>query len=132
MQAHKLGMKYPNYVFLTYGSYKSQWWINYEENCSPDDIAKVLQFSLAALHFDVSCRDKMFYHFCYDATWVLAHTLHGSIGTNESLWRASSSRSECSEVITDCFCKLQGNLSCQMMDRLQTLKFKGTSVSIII
>ena len=129
MQAHKLGMKYPKYVFLTYGFYKSQWWINYEETCSPYDIAEVLQFSLAALHFNIPCRDKMFYQFCYDAIWVLAYTLHGSIGTNENLLRASGS--ECGEV-TDCFCKLQGNFSCQMMDRLQIIKFKGTSVSIIM
>ena len=47
-------MKYPQYLFLTYGSYESQWWaaqMDEEVNCNPQDRAEVLQFSLAALHF---------------------------------------------------------------------------------
>ena len=50
-------MKYPQYLFLTYGSYESQWWaLQIDEevepiNCSPEDRAEVLQFSFAALHF---------------------------------------------------------------------------------
>lgn len=55
-QAHKLGMKYPKYLFLTYGSYESQWWTMDDDQtdlmeCTPSDRADVLQFSLAALHF---------------------------------------------------------------------------------
>lgn len=50
-------MKYPQYLFLTYGSYESQWWAAQMDeevdliNCNPQDRAEVLQFSLAALHF---------------------------------------------------------------------------------
>lgn len=47
-------MKYPQYLFLTYGSYESQWWASQMDepiNCSPEDRAEVLQFSFAALHF---------------------------------------------------------------------------------
>ena len=53
MQAYKLGIKYPKYVFLTYGSYQSQWWSSDEvsDECSPEEIAEVLHFSLAALYF---------------------------------------------------------------------------------
>ena len=50
-------MKYPQYLFLTYGSYESQWWaVQMDEEveviiCSPQDRAEVLQFSFVALHF---------------------------------------------------------------------------------
>ena len=48
-------MKYPKYLFLTYGSYESHWWTIQDDNslmgCSPEERAEVLQFSLAALHF---------------------------------------------------------------------------------
>ena len=58
MQAHKLGIKYPKYAFLTYGTYEPQWWITQRgegiedsNECRPEEIAEVLEFSLAALHF---------------------------------------------------------------------------------
>ena len=53
MQAYQLGYKYPKYLFLTYGSYESQWWASYNDEvlCTPTELAEVLQFSLAALHF---------------------------------------------------------------------------------
>ena len=53
-------MKYPRYLFLTYGTYKPLWWTTQggdgEDDpiimgCSPEDRAEVLEFSLAALHF---------------------------------------------------------------------------------
>jgi hypothetical protein len=47
-------MKYPQYLFLIYGSYESQWWaskMDEKVNCRPQDRAEVLQFSFAALHF---------------------------------------------------------------------------------
>ena len=50
-------MKYPKHIYLTYGTYESQWWTIEDEtfhdvglNCSPEDRAEVLEFSLAALH----------------------------------------------------------------------------------
>jgi hypothetical protein len=54
-------MRYPKHLFLTYGTYESQWWaveddesfIKEELNCSAEDRAKVLEFSLAALHFEI-------------------------------------------------------------------------------
>ena len=51
-------MKYPQYVFLTYGTYEPQWWTINDETftddklkCNPEERAEVLEFSLATLHF---------------------------------------------------------------------------------
>ena len=45
-------MRYPKHLFLTYGSYQPHWWTiedkEEELNCSVEDRAEVLQFSLAA------------------------------------------------------------------------------------
>ena len=61
MQAHKLGMRYPKHLFLTYGTYESQWWtieddrsVEGELVCSAEDRASVLEFSLAASHYPSS------------------------------------------------------------------------------
>ena len=63
MQAHKLGMRYPKHLFLTYGTYESQWWTLENDgsvegglSCNAEDRAKVLEFSLAAavLHYPSS------------------------------------------------------------------------------
>ena len=62
-QAQILGMKYPKYIYLMYGTYESQWWtiedevltgLDLELNCSPEDRVEVLEFSLAALHISSS------------------------------------------------------------------------------
>ena len=52
-QAYQLGLKYPKHLFLTYGSYESHWWATNDSQveCTPTEMAEVLQFSLAALHF---------------------------------------------------------------------------------
>ena len=49
-------MLYPKYIFLTFGSYESHWWIPPDDedvfhNCTPTQRVKVLQRSLAASHF---------------------------------------------------------------------------------
>ena len=55
MQAYRQGLKYPQYVFLMYGTYEPQWWAKQEDKgsvrCGADELAEVLEFSLAALHF---------------------------------------------------------------------------------
>lgn len=71
-------MRYPKYLFLTYGD--SQWWSNFnDDECTSDDIAHALEFSLAVSYFHMLLREKMFYNTCYDATWALAYVLHGII-----------------------------------------------------
>ena len=63
-QAHELGMKYPKHLFLTYGTYESQWWIPPDDEdvhhlCTPEDRARVLKNSFAALHFNFLKEDNM-------------------------------------------------------------------------
>ena len=53
-QAFDRGLRYPQYLFLTYAWYSDQWWELDTENltCSADDRASVLPRTLALLHFD--------------------------------------------------------------------------------
>lgn len=73
-----MGIRYPKYVFLTYGTYETYWWSTYSDSieCSPEDIADVLKYSLAATHFNVLSNESLFYRHCYDATMVLAYVLN--------------------------------------------------------
>ena len=48
-------MLYPRYVFMTYGSYETHWWIPPDDEdvfhqCSPANRTRVLHRSLAATH----------------------------------------------------------------------------------
>ena len=50
-------MTYPKYIFLTYGTYESHWWVppddeDIHHECTPAGRAQVLQRSLAAKHFE--------------------------------------------------------------------------------
>lgn len=53
-------MRYPKYVFLTYGTYDPLWWTLSEEvagtssECTRENIAEVLEYQLAALHYPSS------------------------------------------------------------------------------
>ena len=92
IQAYTLGLKYPRHLFLTYGSYESQWWSvedSSDDQCSPNDRAEVLQFSLAALHYPLPKEallsavkvdtDFEFGRSCRDAAWTLAFALNKTI-----------------------------------------------------
>ena len=87
MQAYRLGMRYPKYVFITYGAYEHQWWVSQsnhsDDECSSDDIANMLQYSLAVTHFNTLMKDNMIYHVCYDAVLSLAYALERVV-ENES------------------------------------------------
>ena len=109
-QAHELGMKYPKHLFLTYGTYESQWWIPPDDEdvhhlCTPEDRARVLEYSFAALDFNFLTEDETdpkavrfnndytarlqtppFYYnyssyasYCFDAAWTLAVALNKTI-----------------------------------------------------
>ena len=75
-KAHKLEMRYPKHLFLTYGTYESQWWaveddksfVEEELNCSAEDRATVLEFSLAALHFEISVSASVYPGIMYCVT----------------------------------------------------------------
>lgn len=117
LKAHWLGKKYPRHVFLTYGNYEAQWWSiqdDYTEEdgsvieCSPEERAEILQYSLAALHYpypyvnnaslDLKLNSSSakvqqfierrrhsyhsgfeFYHQCYDAALALALALNKTL-----------------------------------------------------
>ena len=55
MQAHRLGLKHPKHLFIMYGSYETNWWAAKDDglvlDCSPEDRAEVLEYSLTALHY---------------------------------------------------------------------------------
>ena len=85
-------MKYPRHLFLTYGTYESQWWSTKDDtwdHCSPEQRAEVLQFSFAALHYPPSTESSQttpkdhdvfeFEHVCEDAVWSLAIALNKTI-----------------------------------------------------
>ena len=69
-------MRYPKHLFLTYGTYESQWWavednrsyVEEEFNCSAEDRATVLEFSLAALHFEISVSASVYPGIMYCVT----------------------------------------------------------------
>ena len=132
VQAHKFGIKYPRYVFLTYGSYESQWWATqYNDECSLEDIAEVLQFSLAVLHFHVPSTDNIFYHLCYDAVWALTYALHEAVhNMEEILWVTDSYSGSGSGQLIDCFCRNISTVPSLIKKHLRTTSFMGNSVSI--
>lgn len=48
LQAHKLDMTYPRYVYITYGWYANYWWVPKEDiNCTVQEMEEVLDNSLA-------------------------------------------------------------------------------------
>lgn len=63
--------------------FDSNWWMGKKmsiDYCSPEDIAEVLQYSLAVMHFHKPFRSNAtFNHSCYDATITLASALNKTI-----------------------------------------------------
>lgn len=129
MQAHNLGIKYPKYVFLTY---EPQWWIIQNDDgsnvykCSSEDIAEVLQFSLAVSH--------LYYYVCYDATWALAYALHEVVEDIdlhcEDELNDDSTGYEFCQMFTK-FCRSDYNKIHSLMRKyLKTTNFTGSSVSL--
>ena len=61
LQAYKHNIKYPKYLFVTYGTYETQWWsvedVETPLQCTAEQRAMVLQFSLVALHYDMLSGD---------------------------------------------------------------------------
>jgi hypothetical protein len=130
-----MGMHYPKYVFLTYGTYEPQWWISqFDDDCSSDDIAYSLQYSLAVSHFNYSMRDNdnIFYHICYDAVLSLAYALE-KVAENERINTDTSSsmgdKMHCKRMENNIY---SGNLSSLLNEKLRNTSFVGDSVSIII
>lgn len=133
IQAHRLGMNYPKYVFLTYGTYKPQWWSSsFDDECSSDDIAYTLQYSLAVSHSNYSMRDNsVFYHFCYDAVLSLAYALKKVWAENGGINAVISSCMD-DEICCQCMKNAySGNMSSMINEQLRNTDFIGYSVSIL-
>ena len=123
-------MRYPKYVFLTYGIYEPQWWVSQsnhiDDGCSSDDIAHTLQFSLAVSHLDTSMRENnIFYHSCYDAVFSLAYALERVFENEDTntLWNMRN-KAEC------CQCMGTSYTSLLINEQLQDTDFIGCSVSL--
>ena len=130
-----MGIQYPKYVFLTYGMYEPQWW-NSQGNhsgdeCSSEDIAYTLQYSLAVSHFNASMMNNNIpYHICYDAVLSLAYALKsviqngGSDAAILSMFPDSVIGSEYRQ------CRYTSSISLRINEQLRNTSFIGNSVSI--
>ena len=132
------GLKYPKYMFMTYGFYEPMWWTSQhndtDDECSRENVAEVLQFSLAVSHFHSPWREMMYYHVCYDATWTLAYALDkvvqntGFNYTDDILWNDNTMTFRCSGLINQ-LCSSIDNMHSALNKYLRTTNFTGMSVS---
>ena len=121
-------MHYPKYVFLTYGNYESPWWISqFDDECSSDDIAYTLQYSLAVSHFSNSMRNNLFYHVCYDAVFSLTFALEKVVESEGIDALSSMSDKICCQCMENAY---SGNISSLINEQLRSTDFIGSSVSI--
>ena len=130
-------MKYPKYVFIMYATDGSRWWITQDDvdldhGCSSDNIAEVLQFSLAVSNFPSTSRNELYYDICYDATLALAHSLRAVTrkvdlynNITECMWKGQPNVSVCSHEFQRCDSHMHSLLSYYLLN----VSFTGTSVS---
>ena len=52
-------MRYPKYMFLTYGWYDEKWWEEPNNNCSSDQLASVLPYTLSSLLRDFPVNESI-------------------------------------------------------------------------
>ena len=101
-------------------------------NCSPRDIAEVLQYSLAAIQHPPSDNERYKLH--YDATWMLAYALNNVLMGEEydvppwdvSRSEISGSGAECNSLLGY---KLRGFAPMLMRRYLLGMNLTGLSVS---
>ena len=60
LQAYHEGMYYPNYVWITYGWYNSDWWRGSKgnHNCTDEEMHRVLERSLSIVQYPVTNTSK--------------------------------------------------------------------------
>ena len=82
LQAHREMLKYPKHLFITYGSYETNWWATQDVlDCTPEERAEVLKYSLAALHYShpsenysiESCKRTVCNCFLVDLIIIIGH-----------------------------------------------------------
>ena len=130
LKASRMGMRYPKYVFLTYGTYEPQWWLSQgnhsEDGCTSDDLAHTLQYSLAVSHLDTSMMDGILYHVCHDAVYSLAYALKDVIQNGGS---DATSLNMGDKTISEC--RYTSSISLLINEQLRYTNFIGNSVSVI-
>ena len=117
-----------------YGTYETHWWAKVDDdiNCSPEDIAEVLQYSLAAMQYSPSDNEQ--YNLHYDTTWSLAYALNDVIKSEEYYENPliqseiSGSGYECNYLLGY---KLRGFAPMLMRRYLLVTNFTGLSVSTL-
>ena len=117
-------------MFLTYGTYEPLWWISQsnhsdDDECSSDDLANTLQYSLAVSHFNASMTENILHHVCYDAVFSLAYALKRVMqnGGSDTL-SLNVGESE------HCQCRYTSYISSLIDEQLRNMNFFGKSVSI--
>lgn len=102
--------------------------------CSPDDIAEVLQYSLAAVQYPLS--DDIQYNLHHDTTWMLAYALDSILKREEYddlPWDTPESELSGSAGSCECNClvdyKSRGFAPMLMRRHLLAVNFTGLSVS---
>ena len=126
----KANIRYPKYVFLTYGTYEPRWWDSKgnhseDEQCSSDNLAHTLQYSLAVSHFNTSMMSSIPYHVCYDAVFSLAYALNSVIqdgGSDAKSLSVSEHRQ----------CRYASGISLLVNEQLRNTHFIGNSVSVTL
>ena len=134
-------MKYPKYVFIMYATDGSRWWITqdnideHDHGCSSENIAEVLQFSLAVSNFPFNSRNGLYYDICYDATMALAYSLHvvtQKVDLHSNMTECMCNGQSQYDRISACSHELQrcgSNTHSFLSDCLHNVSFTGTSVS---
>ena len=137
-------MRYPKYVFLTYGTHNSEWWISQsnqnDDECDSDDIAHTLEFSLAVSYFHTFSGENMFYNTCYDATWALAQALDGVFEDINLYIGDNCTDDDVTDMEYSCSCSSQmvdstessRELHSLINKQLWSVNFTGKSVSKVV
>ena len=106
-----------------------------DNDCSAQDVAEILQFSLAVSHFRIPSRDNLFYHVCYDAMFTLAYALQNvtqDMDFEKMLWNANNTMQEfeSDELTAKCYTN-NLNLHTLLNHHLRSTNFTGKSVRLL-
>ena len=52
------GMTYPEYVWMSYGWYTENWWLEEDTDCTADEIERAIQRSLSIHHFPLPTSEE--------------------------------------------------------------------------
>ena len=106
-----------------------------DNDCRAQDVAEILQFSLAVSHFRSPSRENLFYHVCYDAMFTLAYALQNvmqDMDFEKMLWNANNTMQgfESDELTPNCYRNNQ-KLHSLLNHHLRSTNFTGKSVCLL-